>query len=264
MSKATGAPVVLNQLVRYEPVVRLVQPLSGGRLLDVGSGSWGMSRWLTPRWSVVAVDRTFDDYGGASGPQRRDARPLFADVTALPFNDRDFDVVVALDLLEHVPPDRRGRAVDELCRVTGRRLIVAGPTDGAAYEADRRLFDVYDRRGQGVVRWLVEHVEYGLPNRASLADSLGRHGRVMTFGNENVRAHERMMLAETRPILARLESTTARLLAGAAREGAPAGLRSRLLRLIRGLDREPIYRSIVVLDVAREARHPAPSGGFGR
>ena len=76
----------------------------------------------------------------------------------------------------------------------------------------------------------------------------GRYGRAVALDNESGRAHERMMLGETRPGLARLERVATRLPAGAAREGTRRRMRSGLLRLIRGRDREPIYQSILVLD----------------
>ena len=239
-------PLVLNQLLRYEPVVRLLEPLRGGRLLDVGSGSYGVARWLSRRWDVVAVDVSFDDYGGAAGPVRRGATPVLGSATHLPFPDRSFDAVVALDVLEHIPPDLRSAAVEDLCRVTSGRLILACPTGRAAYEADRRLHDFYQRRDGNVIRWLREHVEFGLPDRTEIVSALHRHGNVTVRPHQDPRRMLRLMLSEARPLGRRAQTAVARALQGAVREGRRR--RSRMLKAIGGGDREPGYRTIAVMD----------------
>ncbi len=136
------AGIALNQLVRFEPVLALARETGGATLLDVGSGSAGLAPWLGLRWSVTTVDTSYDDYGGASGP--------LADARRLPFPDRSFDVTVAVDLLEHVPAADRAHVLAELCRVTTRRAIVAGPAGVAALAVDARLAELYRRRADEV------------------------------------------------------------------------------------------------------------------
>jgi SAM-dependent methyltransferase len=237
---------VLNQLLRYDPVVRLLEQLRGGRLLDVGSGSYGVARWLSPRWDVAAADVSFDDYGGAQGPVRRGARPVLASVAALPFRDRAFDAVLSLDVHEHLPVHLRETALAELVRVTRRRLIVACPTGPAALEADRELYELYRRRDGRVIRWLAEHVEHPMPERDRIVAALRRHGRVGFLRNENARRHLRLMRSEATRWGQRAQALAARVLARAVREGR--GRSSVLLRMIGGNPRRGEYRSIVVLD----------------
>jgi hypothetical protein len=51
-----------------------------------------------------------------------------ADVTQrLPFASASFDTVTALHVLEHLPPDRNLAALEELCRTSVRRVVVAVP-----------------------------------------------------------------------------------------------------------------------------------------
>jgi SAM-dependent methyltransferase len=235
----------LDHLVRIEPVLALVEELDVGTLLDAGSGSQGLSPWLGSAWSVTAVDTTFDDYGAARGFAGR-ARAVVGDVRRLPFGDREFDAVVALDLLEHVPPDDRERALGELRRVTRRRLIVAAPTGDEAQAADRRLAGVV-RRTPG---WLTEHLSLGFPKREQFVAALEPHGPLRLLDNESVTSHVRLVRAEL-SIPGFLAGRLAAIpLAWAVRRGGrPRLLAARLLWRIRGRDRPPAYRTIAVLDV---------------
>jgi methyltransferase family protein len=235
----------LNHLVRIEPVLALVDELGGGTLLDAGSGSIGLSPWLGDEWSVTAVDTSFEDYGAARGFTGI-GRAVTADVRDLPFTDRSFDAVVALDLLEHVPAADRLQALAELRRVTRRRLVVGCPTGETALEADRGLSE----RLRHPPEWLAEHLALGFPRRDQLAAELGPHGRLRLLDNEAVRSHVRLVRAElTIPgfLAGRLAAIPlARALRNRGRARALAG---RALRRVRGADRPPAYRTIAVLDV---------------
>lgn len=248
---------MLNQLVRYEPVLRLVAEIGGGELLDAGSGSVGISRWLGPRWTVTAVDTHFDDYGGARGPAQDEVSRVFADVRELPFGDGAFDVTVALDLVEHVPEADRDRAIGELSRVTRRRLILGCPAGAPAFAADRRLAEYCRRHGLPLPGWLEEHMAIGFPEASDLSRALTPAGDATLVGNENARAHERI----TRMEVSRLGRRPARaldlVLSPALHERAPRPARvlaSRALWLLRGRDRRPTYRTIAVLDYSRSVR----------
>ena len=246
------AGIALNQLVRFEPVLALARETGGQTLLDVGSGSAGLAPWLGPRWSVTTVDTSYDDYGGACGPLEDAAHRLIADARRLPFPDRSFDVTVAVDVLEHVAPDDRATILAEMCRVSARRVIVAGPAEAAALAADARLAELYRRRLGRLPGWLEEHLEHGFPETAEIEAALRPHGRVRLIGNESVAAHERIVRAEARrPSRAAARLVRAALEGSARARGRPRARRAAraALRLVRGGDRAPTYRTIAVLDV---------------
>ena len=260
LDRTISPQVALNQLVRFEPVLALVRETDGRTLLDVGSGSAGLAPWLGPRWSVTAVDTNFEDYGGAVGPLADSAHRLVADARRLPFPDRSFDVTVAIDLLEHVGSSERPRILAELCRVTARRLIVAGPAGAAALAADERLADLYRRRVGRLPGWLEEHLEHGLPEPAEIEAALRPHGRVQLIGNESVHAHERIVRFEARrPGRAATRLVRAALAPGAREMGRPRPRQAArvVLRLLRGRDHSPTYRTIAVLDLEPSAAVPA-------
>lgn len=242
----------LDHLVRFNPILGIVlaSGAPGATILDVGSGSMGITSLLPAPWQATAVDASFDDYVPQARPRPLTAHQQLGDVRALPFEDRSFDVAVAVDLLEHVPASDRPQAVSEICRVSRRRAIIACPAGHAALDADRQLADWFAGRGQVVPGWLAEHLENGFPEADDVATVAAAFGTVTMTGNENVGAHVRLISAENRviPALAlRLACRPLEWLMTSHRPGARR-LAAGLLDRAGGHDREPNYRVVVVVD----------------
>jgi SAM-dependent methyltransferase len=248
-SRARVAPVMLNQLARYSAVVPLAEQAGGETLLEVGSGSEGIARFAEERWRITVCDRDFTDYGAVEVPDDG-LRRVEGDVTELPFRDGEFDVVVALDLLEHLPADLRAVALGELARVTRLRLIAGCPCGERALSADRTLARYYRLQPRAVPPWLVEHLENGFPETADLRDALAPFGEVRILPNERIGAHLAVSLWEGTPYAARLALRLAsKLEAGIPGDNcSPSRRAERSLLRLRGRDREPVYRQIAVLD----------------
>jgi SAM-dependent methyltransferase len=160
---------VLNWLLRYAPVVTALARGDGGRsvsILDVGCGPQGLACAL-PNLPFVGFDIAFET------PPPLTMVPVRSPPGRLPFLDRAFDVVVCLDVLEHIPPQARENFVAELGRVSAKRVLLACPSDEAAW-ADDYLRADYERRGVSAPPWLDEHGEHGLPSVADL-ESLCSH-----------------------------------------------------------------------------------------
>jgi hypothetical protein len=232
-------------------VVALVEETGGSTLLDVGSGSQGIARFLGPRWEVTAADVSFDDYGAhwdtASAGR---AHRLEASVLDLPCEDASFDVVVCLDMLEHLDPGSRPQAVSELVRVTRRRLVLACPCGPAALDADRRLAAWYDRLGRSKPGWLVEHLENGFPEPGDLAELIGANGRARLLPNESLGTHLAIGRAEATPVVRLAAAAAAQVLEPGiqVRRGPGRRAAAACIRGLRGGDRAPGYRTIAVLD----------------
>lgn len=242
---------MLNQLARYAAVVPLVEESEGETLLEVGSGSEGIARFASDRWQITVSDRDFSDYGAVEVPDDG-LRRIEGDVTKLPFGDGEFDVVVALDLLEHLPADLRPVALTELARVTRKRLVAGCPCGEAALRADRLLARYYTVQPRAMPPWLVEHLDNGFPSADLLQQTLAPFGSVRLVPNERIGAHLTVSILEGTPYVARLMLRLASML----ESGMPNsnGDRSvsgaRWLDRLRGGDREPVYRHIAVLDRA--------------
>jgi SAM-dependent methyltransferase len=104
----------------------MLDGLSPTRVLEVGVGEgevMGRLRDRFPDATMIGLD--LPDPELASDWRRADISCLFGDGTALPFPDDAFDLVLAIEVLEHVPgPDA---ALRELARVCSDRLITSVP-----------------------------------------------------------------------------------------------------------------------------------------
>jgi SAM-dependent methyltransferase len=104
----------------------MLDGLSPRRVLEVGVGEGEVMARLRHRFPDAAmIGLDLPDHELASNWQSVDMSCLFADATMLPFADDTFDLVLAVEVLEHVPgPDT---ALRELARVCSGTLIASVP-----------------------------------------------------------------------------------------------------------------------------------------
>ena len=101
---------VLKQ-AKYRQIVAAVGDTAGKRCLDLGSDNGVISYLLRRRggsWASADLDRTTVE--AIRGLVRDDVHQI--DGRRLPFDDASFDVVVVVDLLEHVADDAGARGRD--------------------------------------------------------------------------------------------------------------------------------------------------------
>jgi len=96
------------------------------RILEVGVGEGIVSDRLRERFPgvpVIGVD--LPDVELADEWAERGLSAMFGDATTLPFADGTFDLVLAIEVLEHIPGPER--ALAELARVCSSTLIASVP-----------------------------------------------------------------------------------------------------------------------------------------
>lgn len=98
-----------------------------GRVLEVGCGEGMIAKRLLQRWAhVTALDLPDASLRGwwreHPGP-----RYLHADASRLPFPDGFFDVVVAVEVMEHLTEPDRG--LQEMARVSSGHLVLSVPRE---------------------------------------------------------------------------------------------------------------------------------------
>jgi 2-polyprenyl-3-methyl-5-hydroxy-6-metoxy-1,4-benzoquinol methylase len=107
--------------------VRADPTLTSGRALEVGCGEGVIADKLSQRWSTV-VGLDLPDSG-----LRRDWKAysaphfLHANAEQLPFRDGEFEVVVSVEVLEHLRDPERG--LREIARVGSRHLVLSVPRE---------------------------------------------------------------------------------------------------------------------------------------
>jgi SAM-dependent methyltransferase len=118
---------------RRHLLARQVRTMPPGRALDIGAAAGGNTRVLLNRgWDAIALEHSED---GARIARERGLPVVRADALSLPFPDASLDLVVAYDVLEHIPDD--DRAVQEICRALrpGATALVAVPADPQLWSA---------------------------------------------------------------------------------------------------------------------------------
>lgn len=109
----------------YRELRSVVEPLGAESLLDAGCGegeTLARLGTLPPRIAAVDISPEAVEFTAARHP---DIEARCESVTELPFDDDSFDLVLCLEVLEHIPEP--ATALAELARVAGERLVVSVP-----------------------------------------------------------------------------------------------------------------------------------------
>jgi 2-polyprenyl-3-methyl-5-hydroxy-6-metoxy-1,4-benzoquinol methylase len=96
-------------------------------ILDAGCGEGHVSAWVheaLPGCEITGLEARREALA-AYRARNPHAPAVQADLTATPFEDRTFDVVLCTEVLEHLPAP--GRALAELARVSAGHLVLTVP-----------------------------------------------------------------------------------------------------------------------------------------
>jgi 2-polyprenyl-3-methyl-5-hydroxy-6-metoxy-1,4-benzoquinol methylase len=109
-------------------VASLLSTIQPTHILDAGCGEGFAMRelWHEQRQPVVGLDGS---HHALQMARHLNGHHSFAaaDLLALPFPDRSFDLVVCMEVLEHLSQPARG--LTELCRVSSRHLLLTVPNE---------------------------------------------------------------------------------------------------------------------------------------
>lgn len=132
---------------RRHLLAKAIACLTPGRAVDIGAAGGGNTRVLRAHgWNAVALEYGED---GAEVAHGRGLATVRGDATRLPLADSSVDLVVAFDLLEHLPDD--AAAVAEV-----HRVLKPSGTYLVAVPADPRLWSLHDEAVDHVRRYTRE------------------------------------------------------------------------------------------------------------
>jgi hypothetical protein len=212
---------VLNWAARYYPILRVLRQhdlFNQGSLLEIGCGPFGVGRYR--KIPFTGCDLSF------SVPPQWPMTQLAASAADLPLADKSYDVVLASDVLEHIPPDLRSKVASKL-------VIFAFPCGPLAHRSDTELKEYYLRKNVPVPEWLEEHMLAIFPESDLFQNLPG--WTVTEFGNEKIGFHTWMMHWEFHLNFIRASRILMRYFP------------SLLEGLLRSADSEPYYRKIIVM-----------------
>lgn len=196
---------LFDQYQRYNNARKIIEGLRINnetfRILEVGANEHRNLEKFLPQDSITYLDIQL--------PEELLGEPnyILGDATNMGFPDNEYDIVVALDVFEHIPADKREQFIDELHRVSSLICIITAPFHSQqTVDAESRVNTIYKSLFNQNFIWLEEHMENGLPNRDSLINFLNmRKINFKMLGHGKIDIWERLMgihfFAAKNPIL---------------------------------------------------------------
>lgn len=171
--------------LRYIPVVEIIKKsgLENSSILEVGSGSLGIIPYL--KREIDGIDIDF------SGPQTHLMKKIKGQATSLPFKKNAYEVVISVDVIEHIPQDHRSDAIAETLRVAKKLAIIVVPIGKKSEEQDKKLREYWNRTFTKPNQFLEEHTANGLPTTDSLLIEI----------DKNIRKLKKETKVSSRPLL---------------------------------------------------------------
>jgi ubiquinone/menaquinone biosynthesis C-methylase UbiE len=128
---ASSNPIERRLMAGFFAALDTSLPVSApSRILEVGMGEGEVAARLRARWPDVpltGIDLPDDELAGSWGSHGLTGS--FADIAALPYPDDTFDLVLAIEVLEHVAdPDAALREIRRVAR-PGAALVVSVPRE---------------------------------------------------------------------------------------------------------------------------------------
>ncbi len=160
------------------------------RILEVGANEHKNLETFLPQDQIMYLDIQLPDH------LMDDPQYILGDATAMEFEDDAYDVVIALDVFEHIPPEKRNQFIDELQRVSKEFFLITAPFDSKQVVNSETMANAVFKGifGEDFI-WLKEHRDNGLPKIDELESYLS--GQSDTFykivGHGNLDIWEKMI-----------------------------------------------------------------------
>jgi len=139
------------------------------RILEVGAGGDGITKFLKYSGVLEKFEVVLTDINKAKLKSVKLGYPIIADGCNLPFRDDSFDVVLSVDVLEHIPKREREEFLRELKRVHTKiillHFILHDPKKGFLGKIADLKFQEWHTRTFGMPEPnTAEHINAGHPN----------------------------------------------------------------------------------------------------
>jgi SAM-dependent methyltransferase len=192
----------------------------GKRVLEVGCFiGYGEKILSSSAGKVIACDNDMEALTSAvRNDDAGDARFLTSDGVQLPFPDESFEVVIAFQILEHLPPSRVRGFLREIKRITGKGglLLLTTPNRSFRLLPFQRPFNREHYR------------EYSLKQLRKMLEAVYPVCRIKGIRAKNWIEEMEQDRVRQSPFRAYLRSPLSIILG----EGSPGGIRSRLRELL--------------------------------
>jgi len=115
-----------DELYRFQKIIDLI-PEDAKTILDIGCGPGVFLHLLKKNRNIKELGIEISDNKIAYANNVLQVKVQKGDAAELPFPDKAFDVVTALEVLEHLPCGTYERALTEMARVANTTIIISVP-----------------------------------------------------------------------------------------------------------------------------------------
>ena len=155
--------IPFDQYQRYKNTQKIINSVRRDgehfKILEVGANEHRNLEHFLPDDDIKYLDIKLSD-DCLNSPQY-----ILGDATDMQFEDNYFDIIVALDVYEHIPPERRENFLSEINRVCKNNFIICAPMQSERIQrAEERVNEVYKTINSKDFIWLKEHSDNVLPS----------------------------------------------------------------------------------------------------
>ena len=145
-------------------------------VLDVGGELNQLSQFCKPDKIIVAnLQSSMEKSDIAIGKDK------------LPFSKDSFDVVTAIDVLEHIPKNKRSNFIWQILEVAKDKMILSFPISSEKHNTYEKEIEGWLVSKQKDVTYLKEHIKFGLPTPSEINElTKGLKCRIFYSGNINL------------------------------------------------------------------------------
>lgn len=157
--------------LRYLPVVTELKKakLENAKILEVGSGALGITPYFKKK--IDGLDLDF------SGQKSDLVNKIKGSILNYPLRKNSYDVVICVDVLEHLKKSDRQEAINTLLKVARKMIVIVVPVGQLSEQQDKQLDDYFRQIFGYHDQFLREHVQNGLPQPEEILVYLDRAQR---------------------------------------------------------------------------------------
>lgn len=164
---------IFHQVVRYDYAQRVINAMRTEKkhtILEVGAGAHGNLAKYLPQDEILFLDIDLPS------EVLKDRRFVIGDATDLVYEDEAFDFVIALDVIEHIPIEKRLAFIENISRVAKKGVILSAPFDDESEDVDQVLKSFYHISQVEPPIWVDEHITCKLPTEKSINELIYAQG----------------------------------------------------------------------------------------
>lgn len=140
------------------------------KILDVGGRSGHLREFLHLNCELWILDIREPE-------QNEENHYVIGDIIRAPFDDNTFDVVTSQDVFEHISPENRLKALEEMRRISKDFIILAAPFYSEDVErAEKLANEFFFQLTNKDHPWLIEHIKNGLPKQEVVEKFVKEYG----------------------------------------------------------------------------------------